>query len=110
VGYGGEFTTTRETVAAVVPIGYAEGFTLVPEGPVYRQGILKFAARRMKRSLAVSIRGKKVPVIGRVAMQMCVVDVTNAGVVETGDEVTIPAMRIPTSALVPRIYVDSGSF
>lgn len=108
IGYGSEYTTTRATRTAVIPIGYAEGFTLVPEGPFYRQSLLKLAARRMKRSLAVEIKGRKAPVLGRVAMQMTVVDVTDIPGVQVGDEVTIPALRIPTSPLIPRVYDDAA--
>lgn len=106
ISYGGEHITGRPTRTAIIPIGYADGFTLVPEGPVYRQGPFGFFARKMKRSLRVDIRGVKAPVIGRVAMQMIVVDVTGISRVCVGDESIIPAMRIPTSALVPRVYVD----
>lgn len=106
VGYGSEFVATRAIRTAVIPIGYAEGFTMVPEGPFYRQSLLKLAAKRIKRSLAVSIRGQKAPVLGRVAMQMTVVDVTDIPDVQVGDEVIIPALRIPTSPLIPRVSVD----
>jgi alanine racemase len=108
VGYGGEFTTTRPTRTAVIPVGYADGFTLVPEGQIYRQSALKFAAKKARRSLVVEIRGQRAPVLGRVAMQTTVLDVTDIGGVEVGDEAIVPAMRIPTSALIPRVYVDSG--
>ena len=109
VGYGGEYVTARPTRIAIVPVGYADGFTLVPEGPVYRQGLLRFAARRFRRSLELEIKGLKVPVVGRVAMQMTAIDVTRVGEVRVGDEVTIPALRVPTNALIPRVYVDSAS-
>lgn len=108
IGYGGEHTTTRATKTAIVPIGYADGFTLTPEGPIYRQSTLKFAARKIKRSLFMEVRGKKAPVLGRVAMQMTVLDVTNINGVQVGDEVIVPAQRVPTSPLIPRIYVDSS--
>lgn len=109
IGYGGEFVTTRSTKTAVVPIGYADGFTLVYEGQVYRQSVLKFAVNKARRSLSVEIRGRRAPVLGRVAMQMTVIDVTDIGGVRAGDEVIIPALRIPTSPLIPRVYVDSGA-
>ncbi len=37
IGYGGEFTANRVTRLAIVPIGYADGFTMAPEGRTYRQ-------------------------------------------------------------------------
>lgn len=106
VGYGSEFVTKRPTRTAVIPIGFADGFTLVPEGPFYRRSALAFAAIKLRRSLVVQIRGRKAPVIGRVATQMIVADVTGTAGVEVGDEVIVPAMRIPTSALVPRVYLE----
>jgi len=105
IGYGREHVTTRRTRIAVVPVGYADGFTLAPEGPIYRQGVLRFAARRMRRSLYLEVRGRKAPVLGRVAMQMTTIDVTSIPGVSVGDEVRVPALRIPTSALIPRVYV-----
>mgnify|MGYP001573696247 CR=1 FL=1 len=107
IGYGAEFTTRRPTRTAIVPVGFADGYTVAPEGPIYRQSLLKFAAKRMKRTLTMEVRGKKAPVIGRVAMQMTILDVSDIGGVEVGDEVIVPAMRIPTSALIPRVYADS---
>lgn len=104
VGYGAEFKTSRVTRTAVVAVGYADGYTMVAEGPVYRQGLVKLAARKFRRHLQMEIRGQSAPVIGRVAMQMTVLDVTDVPNVQPGDEVTVPAMRIPTNPLIPRLY------
>ncbi len=106
IGYGGEFVTKRPTRTAVIPVGWSDGFTLAPEGPIYRQSLLKFALKKMKRRPFVEIRDNKAPVLGRVAMQMIVIDVTDVPGAQVGDEVIIPAMRIPTSALVPRVYIN----
>lgn len=76
---------------------------MLPEGPVYRQSLLRFAAKRIKRSLAVSVKGSQALVLGRVAIQMTVVDVTDIPGVQVGDEVTVPALRIPASPMIPRI-------
>lgn len=105
VGYGREFITKRVTRTAIIPIGWADGFTLAPEGPIYRQSLIGFAARKFKRRLSMQVRGATAPVIGRVAMQTVILDVTDIPGVEIGDEVIVPAMRIPTSATVPRVYV-----
>ena len=107
IGYGGEYATTRPTRTAILPIGYADGYTLAPEGPIYRQSLLKFLARKTQRSLSVTIRGKRAPVLGRVAMQLTVVDVTDIEGVHAGDEAIVPAMRIPTSPLIPRVCIES---
>lgn len=104
VSYGGEHTTTRITKTAIVPIGYADGFTLVPEGPIYRQSLVKYAARKARRSLTMEINSRKAAVLGRVAMQMTVLDVSDIDGVKIGDEVIVPALRVPTSPLIPRVY------
>ncbi len=106
IGYGSEYTTTRRTRTAVIPVGYSEGFTMVPEGPVYRQSLLKFAAKKMKRSLSVQVGALEAPVLGRVAMQTTVIDVTDVPQAQVGHEVTIRALRIPISPRVPRVYLS----
>jgi alanine racemase len=68
--------------------------------------MLKFAVKKFNRQLSMQVRGKNAAVIGRVAMQMTVLDVTDIPNVQVGDEVIVPAMRIPTSALVSRVYVE----
>lgn len=108
IGYGGEYMTKRPTRTAVVPIGYADGFTLAPEGPIYRQSVLKYLAKKQRRRLTMEVQGRKVSVIGRVAMQMTILDITGIDGIEVGDEVIVPALRIPTSALIPRVYTDSN--
>jgi alanine racemase len=107
VGYGGEYVTRRASTLAVVPIGFYDGYTLVPEGPVYRMPALKFLARRRSRSLSMTVRNKPAPVLGRVSMQLCVLDVTDIPGVAVGDEVTVPALRLATNPRIPRVYVES---
>ncbi|HHV38967.1 MAG TPA: alanine racemase [Tepidimicrobium sp.] len=72
ISYGQIFTTKRESIIATLPIGYADGFTrmLVPDGEVF-------------------IKGKRVPVAGRICMDQCMIDVTEVEGVEVGDEVVI---------------------
>lgn len=109
VGYGSEFTTTRPTNAAVIPIGYCDGFTLIPESAARRAAspLRQLALKLLRRSIAarVTVRGQKAPVIGRVSMQMTSIDVTDIPSVQVGDEVTVPARRTTTSSRIPRTYV-----
>lgn len=109
IGYGGEFTTKRPTIAAVLPIGYSDGFLLIPESAARRafspvRSIISFIKPGIFGSY-VKIKGRKAPVIGRISMQMCSVDVTDLGDVKTGDEVLVPARRTTTSARIPRIFI-----
>lgn len=59
VGYGATWTAERETVAATVALGYADGLMRAAQGGGFAR-----------------IGGRKAPIIGRVSMDLCVVDVT----------------------------------
>ena len=72
IGYGRSFITEKETKIATVPIGYADGFR-----------------RTYSNGWEVLIRGKKVPIIGKVCMDSFMVDVTEIEDVTLGDEVII---------------------
>jgi len=109
VGYGSEFTASRPTRAAVLPIGYADGFTLLPQSLARRVHPLKAMAGSMIGKVIsphVIIKGKQARVIGRISMQMCSVDVTDIQGIELGDEVIVPARRVSTSPRIPRVYVE----
>lgn len=108
VGYGSEFAAKRPTTAAVLPIGYVDGFTLLPQSLAQRDSLKKAAGRMLGRTGIphVVIRGKKAPLIGRVSVQMCSVDVTDISVAELGDEVIVPSRRTTTSPGIPRVYIE----
>ena len=71
-GYGWRFVSDRARTIAVVPAGYADGVDT-----------------RLSGRGVVLIRGRRVPIVGAVSMDMLTVDVTDVGVVEPGDEVVI---------------------
>ncbi len=72
IGYGGTYTTTKETVIATLPVGYADGY---------------------RRSLSgighVLIHGKRAPILGRVCMDQIMVDVTDIPDVALDDKVIL---------------------
>ena len=72
VGYGTSFLTNRETLVAIVPVGYAYGY-----------------ARSLSNHGRVLIHGKPVTVIGTVNMNMIAVDVTEIPDIEHDDEVVV---------------------
>ena len=72
IGYSRSYITDRESKVATVPIGYADGFR-----------------RTYSNGWNVMIRGKKVPIIGKVCMDSFMVDVTDIEDVALGDEVII---------------------
>ena len=71
-GYGWRFQADEPRTIAVVPAGYADGVDT-----------------RMSGRGSVLIRGRRVPIVGAVSMDMITVDVTGLDVVEPGDEVVI---------------------
>lgn len=107
ISYGRTYTLERESRVAVVAMGYADGlFRLLSS----RQEFL--------------VHGKRVRQIGRVCMDMCMIDVTELDDVRVGDVATIFGEGLPVteksdtvgtisyemlcdiSPRVPRIYHD----
>ncbi len=72
VSYGRTFITQRDTLAAVIAVGYADGYT-----------------RAFSNNAEVLLNGKRAPVIGRVCMDLMVVDATEAGDPEEQDEAVL---------------------
>ena len=70
VSYGYTHRAPRDTVVALVTGGYAQGIV-----------------RSLGNAASVMIAGERHPIIGRVAMDVCVVDVGADGAVSRGDEV-----------------------
>jgi len=71
VGYGATFIARRETLVATVPVGYGDGYL-----------------RALGNRAQVLLRGRRVPVIGRVCMDQMMLDATDTGA-EIGDVVTL---------------------
>ena len=72
ISYGGTYVTTRDTVVATVPVGYADGYR-----------------RNLSGRFHVLIRGKKAPILGRICMDQLMVDVTDIPGVTVSDRVTL---------------------
>jgi len=72
VSYDRTYTTWRPTVVATIPIGYGDGYR-----------------RALSGKGAVLIHGQRAPILGRVCMDQCMVDVTDIPGVDEGDEVVL---------------------
>lgn len=72
IGYGQIFKTERESRIATLPIGYADGWTRMLTGKV-----------------KVELQHRLVPVVGKICMDQCMVDVTDLATVKMGDEVVL---------------------
>jgi alanine racemase len=72
VGYGARFTTHRPSRIAVINAGYADGIM-----------------RQRSNHGCVLVRGRRVPLVGTVSMDLTTIDVTDVPAVALGDIVTI---------------------
>ena len=104
IGYGGEFVTRRKSRIAVLPVGYADGFTASPQSA--SKGLRGLRQLLKPAPVTVTVRGSRASVVGRVAMQTCTVDVTDIPGVTAGDLVSIPVRRLMASARLPRRFVE----
>ncbi|EES91272.1 alanine racemase [Clostridium botulinum C] len=114
ISYGRKFKTERESIIATLPVGYADGYT-----------------RLLFNKAKVIINGQFAPIIGRICMDQCMVDITDIkGDVKLGDEVILMgqengikidaddiASMLGTinyevvcmiSKRVPRVYIKNG--
>lgn len=108
LGYGCTFRTARESRIATIPAGYADG-----------------VRRVLSNRGEVGLRGVRAPIVGRVSMDLTIVDVTDVEGASLGDEVVIVGPGGPSaedfaavadsisyevtcgvSARVPRVFVD----
>ena len=93
VGYGGTYTTTRPTVIATIPVGYADGYR-----------------RSLSNQFYVLIRGQRAPILGRVCMDQMMVDVTDIADVTPGDRVTLVGRDGEEVITMEAIAEAAGSF
>jgi alanine racemase len=72
LGYGCTFEASRTTLVATLPVGYHDGYM-----------------RGLSNRGHVIVRGVFAPVVGRVSMDLTLIDVTDVSGVEVNDEVTL---------------------
>jgi alanine racemase len=72
ISYGRTFVTKRRSTIGVLPIGYADGYS-----------------RLFSNNSYVIVKGKKVPVVGRVCMDLTMIDITGVKGVGENEEVVL---------------------
>jgi len=75
-GYNSTFRAGRPTRLALLPLGYADGFS-----------------RLLSNRGSVLVRGQRAPIAGRVSMDQTILDVTRIPGVEIGDEVVVIGLQ-----------------
>lgn len=113
VSYGRRFVAERRSKIASLPIGYADGYT-----------------RLLTGKAEALVKGKRVPVVGSICMDQCMIDVTGIEDIAVGEEVVLfgeqlggfisideIAEKLGTinyevvcmiSRRVPRVYIKGG--
>jgi alanine racemase len=91
VSYGGTWRASRPSRIATLPIGYADGYP------------------RHVRDASALLRGRRVPVVGAVCMDMLMVDVTDVSGVAVGDLVTLIGADGPESIAVDDLADWAGT-
>ena len=72
VSYGHSFVTQRPSRLGTLPLGYADGLD-----------------RGLSNVGEVLVRGQRAPLVGRVCMGLCVIDLTDVPQAQVGDEVVL---------------------
>lgn len=72
LGYGGTFVTKAESRIAVLPVGYADGYN-----------------RELSNQGRVIVRAQYAPIVGKISMDLTLIDVTKIDGVGVGDEVIL---------------------
>lgn len=110
LSYGCTYESDRAMRVATVPIGYADGY-----------------ARLLSNRACMMVEGRRAPLVGRVCMDQCMLDVSNIPSVQEGTEVTVFGSNGVTatelaetvgtinyevvcavSRRVPRVFYDGG--
>lgn len=72
VGYGRSFKANKKMRIGIVPIGYGDGLR----------------RQLSDKNWSLIVRGKKYPIIGKICMDMCMIDISDS-TVKVGDEVLV---------------------
>ncbi len=93
VGYDRAFMAARDSVIAVLPVGYGDGY---PRSLSCGRGY-------------VLLRGRRAPVAGKICMDQMSVDVTDIPGVRVGDAVTLIGRDGEEELTAPEVAAASGS-
>jgi len=115
ISYGRTYTTIKKrTKVASLPVGYADGYN-----------------RLLSNQGEVLVRGRRFPIIGRICMDQCMIDVSSLLEVKIGDEVVLwgrqgeeeitveeisekigtinyEIVHLPDKKRVPKLFINDG--
>jgi alanine racemase len=114
IGYGRTHRIKRDTVLAVLTVGYSDGFGLdVAPRPAGWTDLLKVLAKTAgaffglaRGSNRVTFDTRTAPVLGRIGMELTCVDVGKLPEVRPGARVRLPGRRTAIKSSVSRVYIS----
>jgi alanine racemase len=92
VSYGCTYTTQEERNIATIPVGYDDGYS-----------------RLLSNNGEMLIHGQRVPIVGRVCMNLSMVDVTGVDDVAVGDEVVLLGTQGSERITAEEIAIRTGT-
>lgn len=93
ISYGGEFVTTRPSIIATIPVGYADGWS-----------------RKLSPRGEVLVASQRAPIVGKICMDQLMVDVTEVKAdVKVGDEVVLMGKMVDEEILAEEIAEKVGT-
>ena len=102
IGYGLTYTLKRPSVIGVIPIGYSDGLGV----DVKKHHLIH---RLLEKPINVLIHDQEYPVIGKIAMGMCCIDLTDhpKALDLYGTAVCIPTKRVLINQRLPKVYFQN---
>lgn len=92
LSYGRKHMTQKESLIATLPVGYADGLT-----------------RRLSGKMSVLIHGKRLPQVGNICMDMCLIDITEVPDAQVGDEAVIFGSQLEETITVEEVAEQCGT-
>ena len=86
ISYNRTFITKKKTKVATLPLGYADGYS-----------------RLLSDRGEALVKGRRVPIIGSVCMDMCMIDILGMEGVQPGDEAIIFGEEISVDKVAAKI-------
>lgn len=72
ISYGRTYTAQKKLRVATIPIGYADGYS-----------------RQLSGKASILVHGVRCPILGRICMDQCMIDISDVPAAKVGDTVTV---------------------
>jgi alanine racemase len=92
ISYSRTYCASKDSVIAVVPVGYGHGYSWT-----------------LSNAGEMLVRGKRVPIVGRVTMDLTMLDVTDVAGVKEGDEVVLFGKQDSDSISAEEVAAKAGT-